>query len=220
MLRYHFIKRILDFIVAFIALIISSPIMALTLLALILSGEFSPILAQWRVGRSGQLFLFYKFRTMKKQNTIGSSLTLANDNRITFLGKILRATKIDEFPQFFNVLNGDISIVGPRPMMPEIFKMYGIDEQQIIASVKPGITGLGSIIFRDEQAILVNSAKPSTVVYKQQIAPVKASLETWYVENQSMLVDFKLLVVTVWSVLYSRTRLVYRLFKNIPRYQL
>ena len=220
MLRYHFIKRTLDFIVALIAILLSSPIMALTLLALILSGEFSPILAQWRVGRSGQLFLFYKFRTMKKQKNKGSSLTLANDSRITFLGKILRATKIDEFPQFFNVLNGDISFVGPRPLMPEIFKIYDLQDQELIGSVKPGITGLGSVVFRNEQTILKNTNQPSEKVYKDIIAPLKADLEKWYVQNQSLTVDFKILVLTVWAVVYSRTKLVYRLFKNLPKYQL
>lgn len=206
---------------AVIAIVLTAPIMALTLFMLVLSGESSPILAQWRVGRSGHLFLFYKFRTMKRLKGAdkGPSLTLANDSRITFLGRFLRFSKIDEFLQFFNVLNGDISFVGPRPLMPEIFKLYDKEDQQIIASVKPGITGLGSVVFRDEQAIMVNSAKSSEQVYKQQIAPVKALLETWYVENQSLLIDFKILVITVWSVLYSRTKLVYRLFKNIPRYQ-
>ena len=222
MFKYHNLKRFLDALVAVIAIVLTAPIMALTIFMLVLSGESSPILAQWRVGRSGHLFLFYKFRTMKrlKGDDKGSSLTLANDARITFLGRLLRASKIDEFPQFFNVLNGDISFVGPRPLMPEIFKIYSKEDQQIIASVKPGITGLGSVVFRDEQSILKNASKPSEVVYKEQIAPAKAYLETWYVENQSFMVDFKILVLTVWSVLYSRTRLVYRLFKNIPRYQL
>ncbi len=157
---------------------------------------------------------------MKKQKNKGSSLTLANDNRITFLGKILRATKIDEFPQFFNVLNGDISFVGPRPLMPEIFKIYDLQDQELIGSVKPGITGLGSVVFRNEQTILKNTNQPSEKTYKNIIAPIKADLEKWYVQNQSLTVDFKILVLTVWAVVYSRTKLVYRLFKNLPKYQL
>lgn len=201
-----------------VGIVIVSPLLALAILALLLSGETSPILAQYRVGLSGRLFIFYKLRTMKKlpKKVSGSSLTSGNDSRITFLGKLLRASKIDELPQLFNVISGDLSLVGPRALMPEIYAMYSYEEQLEISSVRPGITGLGSVLFRDEQYILRKFSQPAEKTYKDKIAPTKAALELWYIDRISFALDFKILVITLWLLFYSRSKIAWRLIKKLP----
>ena len=218
MFTYLNLKRLLDLTFALLGLIIAIPILIIAIFLLFFSGEKSPLFAQYRVGLSGELFLFYKLRTMRKikKGEKNSSLTLADDKRITFLGKFLRATKIDELPQLFNVIYGDLSIVGPRALMPEIFNLYSLSERQQIATIRPGITGLGSIIFRNEQYILRKYNQPSEKTYKDEIAPVKASLELWYIDRMSFSLDLKILFTTLWLLLYSRSKIAYRLIKKLP----
>ena len=218
MFTYYYFKRVVDIITALLGLVVVSPLLAIAIVLLLLSGETSPILMQYRVGVGAKLFRFYKLRTMKRdKDGFSSSLTLANDNRVTFLGRVLRATKIDELPQLFNVINGDLSLVGPRALMPEIFAHYLREDQLIIGSIRPGVTGLGSVIFRNEQYLLRKFSEPSEKTYKERIAPAKAELEKWYISRQGFFLDVKILVITLWLLFYSRSKIAWRLIGRLPK---
>ena len=143
---------------------------------------------------------------LKDSPNMGSgSITLSNDWRVTKPGKFLRKTKINELPQIINILKGDISLVGPRPLVSRTFNAYSKDIQSKIYNVKPGLTGIGSIVFRDEESIIsaVRDKDPH-MFYKQVIAPYKGKLEMWYQSNRSFLIDLKLIFITAW-VIFSQS---------------
>jgi lipopolysaccharide/colanic/teichoic acid biosynthesis glycosyltransferase len=215
---YKIFKRFSDIIFSIFGIIITGPIMLFTIIILYLTGEKKPVFNQLRVGKNKQLFRLYKLRTMNSNGAINSGpITLHNDDRITFLGKFLRWSKIDEFPQFFNVLNGDLSFVGPRPLMPETFYKYKKTTQKKIASIRPGITGAGSVIFRNESFILKTvSQEKQESFYIQNILPYKGQLEEWYIENNSFIMDLKLLIFSVLVIVYSGTKRLNSFFREIP----
>lgn len=146
------------------------------------------------------------------------SITLANDFRVTKVGKFLRKTKINELPQIINILKGDISLVGPRPLVTKTFSAYPKEIQSKIYNVKPGLTGIGSIIFRDEESIIssVENEDPHQF-YKRVIAPYKGDLEIWYQEHRSLILDLKLIFLTAWVVFFSNSRLYEKMFKDLPK---
>ena len=146
------------------------------------------------------------------------SITLQNDFRVTKVGKVLRKTKINELPQIINILKGDISLVGPRPLVTKTFSAYNKEVQAIIYKVKPGLTGIGSIIFRDEESIIskINDEDPHEF-YKRVIAPYKGELELWYQKNQSILLDFQLIFLTAWVILIPKSRLYEKWFRDLPK---
>ena len=215
---YKIFKRFSDIIFSIFGIIITGPIMLFTIIILYLTGEKKPVFNQLRVGKNKQLFRLYKLRTMNSNGAINSGpITLYNDDRITFFGKFLRWSKIDEFPQFFNVLNGDLSFVGPRPLMHETFYKYKKTTQKKIASIRPGITGAGSVIFRNESFILKTvSQEKQESFYIQNILPYKGQLEEWYIENNSFIMDLKLLIFSVLVIVYSGTKKLNTFFKEIP----
>ena len=144
------------------------------------------------------------------------TLTVKNDPRILPFGKFLRKSKINELPQLFNVLLGDMSLIGPRPLTIENFNFYSNDTKNIIQKIKPGLSGIGSIIFRNEEEILNNSV--STIkFYKNIISPYKGSIEIWYADNKNIIIYFILILITIWTVLFPRNRLVWKLFPNLPK---
>jgi lipopolysaccharide/colanic/teichoic acid biosynthesis glycosyltransferase len=153
---YNFFKRILDIIVSLIALIILLPVFIPIIFILRLSGEGEVFYFQERFGIYNSKFQIWKFATMLKNSmNIGTgSITLQNDPRVTKIGSFLRKTKINELPQIINILKGVISLVGPRPLVTKTFTAYNEDVQSKIYNVKPGLTGIGSIIFRDEESII------------------------------------------------------------------
>ena len=160
-----------------------------------------------------------KFATMlKNSENIGSgTITLRNDFRVTKPGKFLRKTKINELPQLVNILFGDISVVGPRPLLKESFESYPAHVQKKIYFSKPGLTGIGSIVFRDEEDILSSlNDKDPHVFYNTVIAPYKGELELWYLKNKSFLTDFKLILVTAWVIFFPKSMIYQKLFKNLP----
>jgi lipopolysaccharide/colanic/teichoic acid biosynthesis glycosyltransferase len=132
------------------------------------------------------------------------------------VGKILRRTKINELPQLLNILIGDMSIVGPRPLTSKSFDFYSFDSQQVIKTVKPGLSGIGSIVFRGEEDI-INSSKASSNFYENVIAPYKGQLEEWYVLNKSLYTYFLAILVTVWTVLVPNTKMIWIVFKDLPK---
>lgn len=141
-------------------------------------------------------------------------ITLRNDPRVTPVGKFLRKSKINELPQIFNVLNGDMSIVGPRPLMEISFKLYSPQVQESIYQTRPGITGIASIVFRDEEKML-SEAKDARSAYAA-IYPYKAKLEMWYQENISFTTDIKIILLTAASILFPAANWVDKIFKNLP----
>ena len=146
------------------------------------------------------------------------SITLQNDYRVTFIGKFLRKTKINELPQIINILKGDMSLVGPRPLVDKTFSAYNNDVQANIYKVKPGITGIGSILFRDEEAIIsaVSDEDPFEF-YKRIIAPYKGEVEMWYQKKCSFYLDIQLILMTAWVILFPKTTLYEKWFSNLPK---
>ena len=213
---YRFLKRITDLLIATIALIILSPLLIPSIIILLLTGEHEVFYFQKRVGYKNRLFNIWKFATMVKNspNMGTGEFTLRNDPRVTPFGKLLRMTKVNELPQIINVFTGDMSIVGPRPLMDVSFKLYPEHVQQSIYNCKPGMTGIGSLIFRDEEKIVSDAADPKAMY--ATIYPYKGALELWYQKKASLYTDFMIIFLTAWSILFPKNGLTHKIFKDLP----
>tara|TARA_B100001778_G_scaffold42253_1_gene30437 strand:- start:1378 stop:2046 length:669 start_codon:yes stop_codon:yes gene_type:complete len=216
---YKLSKRFLDIIVSLFALIILFPLFVTVIIILRLTAEGEVFYFQERIGLNNSRFYIWKFATMLKNSMkMGSgSITLKNDYRVTKVGKFLRKTKINELPQIINILKGDISIVGPRPLVTKTFEAYSDKVQLKIYNVKPGLTGIGSIIFRDEESIIsaIRDEDPHEF-YERVIAPYKGELEMWYQKHNSFILDLQLIFMTAWVILFPKSRLYEKLFKDLP----
>lgn len=211
-------QRIFDIILSGIALLLLLPFLLPLILILRVTGEGEVFFSQERMGKGGSLFSLYKFATMLKDSpNIGSgTLTVQNDPRILPLGNFLRKTKVNELPQLFNVFKGDMSIVGPRPQSLRNFSAYSEDIQKKIILVSPGLTGLGSIFFSNEEAMLT-SAINHDEFYDSVIMPYKGQLEVWYVEHGNIIIDLKIIYATVIKIIFPILRLnLSKLFDGIP----
>ena len=217
---YKFFKRLLDVVVSLVSLIILLPVFIPIIIILKFTAEGEVFFFQERIGINNSRFQIWKFATMLKNSMdMGSgSITLQNDFRVTKTGVFLRKTKINELPQIINILKGDISLVGPRPLVTKTFSAYNEDVQSNIYNVKPGLTGIGSIIFRDEESIIsaVTDEDPHDF-YKRVIAPYKGELEMWYQEHRSLYLDFQLIFMTAFVILVPATRLYEKWFKDLPK---
>ena len=217
---YKFFKRFLDIAVSLITLMILFPVFIIIIIILRFSAEGEVFYFQERYGTNNSKFQIWKFATMLKNSmSMGSgSITLKNDPRVTKIGSFLRKTKINELPQIINILKGDISLVGPRPLVSKTFTAYNEDVQSKIYNVKPGLTGIGSIIFRDEESIIsaVTDEDPHEF-YKRVIAPYKGELEMWYQSNCSFLLDLQLIFMTAWVILVPTSKLYEKWFKDLPK---
>ena len=217
---YKFFKRSLDIVVSFVALVILLPFFIPIIIILRFTAEGEVFYFQERIGINNSKFKIFKFATMLKNSmNMGSgSITLQNDYRVTFVGKFLRKTKINELPQIINILKGDMSLVGPRPLVDKTFSAYNNDVQSNIYKVKPGITGIGSILFRDEEAIIsaVSNEDPFEF-YKRVIAPYKGEVEMWYQKKCSFYLDIQLILMTAWVILFPKTTLYEKWFSNLPK---
>ena len=131
-------------------------------------------------------------------------------------GSFLRPTKLNEFPQVINVLKGDLSIVGPRPLVDRTYNAYPNHVREKIYNVKPGITGIGSIIFRDEEKIISEAEGDPHLFYEKYIAPYKGELELWYQNNRSFLLDLEIIFLTAWVILFPESNLPHTLFQDLP----
>jgi lipopolysaccharide/colanic/teichoic acid biosynthesis glycosyltransferase len=213
---YPVLKRIFDLLLATIALLLLSPVLIPVIIILLFTGEKEVFYFQKRIGFKNKPFDIWKFATMVKNSpNIGTGeITLRNDPRVTPVGRFLRKTKINELPQILNVITGDMSIVGPRPLMEVSFKLYDESSQRLIYSVKPGITGIGSLVFRDEEKILSESSNPRETY--NQLFPYKAALEAWYRQNASLLTDCKIVFLTAWLILFPHSRHVAKMFPGLP----
>jgi lipopolysaccharide/colanic/teichoic acid biosynthesis glycosyltransferase len=212
-------KRIFDLILASIAIIGLSPIFLIIIPILLLTGEHKVFYLQDRVGYKNSYFKIIKFATMLQNSpSIGTgSLTLKNDPRVLPIGKFLRKTKINELPQLFNVILGDLSIVGPRPQMKVDFDKYSDEVKTKIYNVKPGITGVGSIIFRDEESFLSSTDEDPHVFYTKIIAPYKGKVEIWYQDNQSFFLDLKIIFLTIWVIFFPKSKSFEKLLSGMPK---
>ena len=215
---YAAVKRVIDFLVALVALIILTPILIPVVIALRLTGEGEIFYRQKRVGYKNSQFDILKFATMLKNSpNIGTgSLTVRGDPRVTPVGKYLRASKVNELPQLVNVLKGDMSFVGPRPQMQVDYDIYPDHVRETIYDARPGVTGIGSIIFRDEERLLSAPDVDPRKFYEDKIAPYKGELEMWYLKRQSVVTDLRLMFLTVWVVLRPGSSIIYRTFPDLP----
>ena len=210
-------ERFFDVLFSMLALLVLSPLLVLIMLVLKATGEGEVFFLQERIGKSGKVFHLYKFATMLKNSpNIGTgTITVKGDPRVLPVGKVLRKSKINELPQLLNVLRGDMSVIGPRPLTAQTFGSYSAATQAVVREVRPGLSGVGSIIFRGEEDIL-HGASASVDFYNNVIAPYKGSVEEWYVENKGLHTYFLAILVTVWSVLIPTSSLAWRVFKNLP----
>jgi lipopolysaccharide/colanic/teichoic acid biosynthesis glycosyltransferase len=216
---YLAIKRVFDLFFATLALVILFPFLLPIIILLRLTGEGKILYGQDRIGLNCIYFKIWKFATMLENSpNIGTGMiTLRNDPRVTPMGGFLRKSKINELPQILNVLNGTMSIVGPRPTVRKHAEAYPESIRKQVYSSKPGITGLGSIVFRDEEELISSSKLEPFEFYKTVLCPYKAELEIFYLNNKSLLVDIKIIFLTAWVILFPKSDLVYKVFPGLPR---
>jgi len=218
---YLVIKRFADVLISLIAICILSPLLIPIMIGLKITGEGYIFYLQERVGLKNQFFNIFKFATMllNSPNMDGGLITTKKDPRITPMGGFLRKSKINELPQLFNILLGDMSIVGPRPVMKKSFDAYPPHVQKVIYNVKPGLSGIGSIVFRDEEELITeikDKGQDTWHYYKNVIYPHKGELESWYQKNQSFWTDLKIIFATTWVILFPDSDVAYKWFKGIP----
>lgn len=209
--------RIFEVLFSSIALLILSPLLVPVILCLSLTGEREVFYRQERVGFKRKVFKVLKFATMVKNspNLGAGTLTMKDDPRVLPLGRILRKTKINEIPQLLNVFFGDMAIVGPRPLVPNGEKHYGVKNSEIIRSVKPGVTGIGSLVLRDEESYYAHRSD-ALDFYKDVISPYKFILEKWYIERKTIGLDLKILILTILAVLNIDFNL-WNFFPDLPK---
>ena len=190
------VKRIFDFLLSLFGIIILSPIFIIVSIAIKLDSKGSILFLQKRVGRYGKEFNIYKFRTMVTDaEKLGKQITVGKDNRITRVGAFLRKFKIDELPQLFNVLKGDMSLVGPRPEVPKYVALYN-EEQRKVLDVRPGITDMASLRYKDENDILGKVDNPEEY-YINVIMKDKLNLNLEYIEKSNVFFDIYLIIKTI-----------------------
>jgi len=192
------------------------PFCLIIIIILKCTGEGKVFYLQRRIGKNNKPFNIYKFITMRKGSESAGSITYKSDPRILPFGKFLRNTKINEIPQLFNIFKGDISIVGPRPLVEEGFLQYPENVQKLIyKDNKPGLTGMGSLFFCSEEEILTRLNKDIKTAYKEDIMPIKGELELWYREHKNIWVDFKIIILTPLAVGFPNNQLYTKVFNNI-----
>jgi lipopolysaccharide/colanic/teichoic acid biosynthesis glycosyltransferase len=210
-------QRFFDILFSGLALIALSPLLIPIVIALRLTGEGEVFFFQFRIGKGGKSFKLYKFATMlKNSSSLGTgTVTVKNDPRILPMGHFLRNTKINELPQLLNILFGHMSVIGPRPLTNQVYSGHLPETKQMIEKIRPGLSGVGSIVFRDEENILEQNAD-ALDFYKSVILPYKGKLEEWYVANYTITNYFKAIFATVVVVLSSQSTIVWRIFKGLP----
>ena len=219
---YLLIKRIFDIISSAIALLLLSPLFLPIMILLKVTSERQVFYFQERVGMNNKPFKIFKFATMLKNSSKmkGGFITVKNDPRLTFMGGFLRKSKINELPQLFNIFLGHMSVIGPRPVMRVSFESYPENIQKVIYNVKPGLSGIGSIIFRDEEDIISKVQADGGDIwdfYKNTIYPFKGNLELWYHKKKSFVLDLQLIFLTVWVILFPASKLYEKWFKDLPK---
>ena len=211
-------ERFFDIFFSGLALVALLPFLAPIFLILRFSGEGEIFFLQERIGRGGKVFKLYKFATMLKDspNMGTGTVTVKNDPRVLPMGGFLRKTKINELPQLINIFKGDMSVVGPRPQTQRCFDAFPESARNDITKVRPGLSGIGSVVFRSEEDMMHANADPDRL-YDDVIMPYKGKLESWYVRNNSVWNYFLLIALTILVILTRSTRLIYRCYSSLPR---
>jgi len=196
------LKRAVDLLAATCALLVSAPLLLIIAVWIKLDSRGPIFFHQERVGLRGRAFVIYKFRTMFAGATAegGTQITVGADPRITRAGQILRRHKLDELPQFINVLKGEMSIVGPRPEVPRYVALYSPEVRDLVLSVRPGITDLASIEYRDESRLLAAADDPERY-YVQVVLPAKLKYCAQYVNSKSLWLDLVIVGKTIATLL-------------------
>ena len=209
--------RFFDILLSFFTIVILTPFLLPVMVILKFTGEGEIFYIQQRAGRGGTQFGLLKFATMIKDSpNIGAGeITVRDDPRVLPFGGFLRKTKLNELPQLWNILIGDMSVVGPRPMVPNTYASYSEIARATLDTVRPGLTGIGSIIFRDEELYLADLEHPMEF-YKEHIIPYKSDLEIWFVKNNSLWLYIKVIFVTAWVVVLSNSKIAKTAFKGLP----
>ena len=210
-------QRIFDIIFSGIALVLLSPLLLPLMFILRVTGEGEIFFPQSRVGRGGKHFELYKFATMLKDspNMGTGTVTVKNDPRVLPMGGFLRKTKINELPQLINIFNGDMSVIGPRPQTQRCFDAFPLLSQSEIIKVRPGLSGIGSIVFRNEEEMMHANNGPDKF-YDEIVMPYKGKLEEWYVRNLSIGLYFQLILITIYVVLFTSGKTVWAVLKKLP----
>ncbi|MBS1577048.1 MAG: sugar transferase [Bacteroidetes bacterium] len=216
---YSIVKRFFDIVFSLLALIILSPVLIPIIILLLITGEHEVFFRQDRVGYKNKIFRIWKFATMLKNspNMGHGDVTVRNDPRITSVGRFLRMSKLNELPQIINILTGDMSFVGPRPLMKAGYDRYSQELKEKVYNVRPGLTGIGSIVFRDEELIITRSSLPPHECYAKEILPYKGALEMWYQAHQNFFTDLSILFLTGWHIIFHKSDLVNKLFPSLPK---
>lgn len=212
------VTRLLDICFALAGLVAATPIFLVLIPLLYYTGEGAVFYRQTRIGRRGRPFGLLKFATMVKNAASISSgeLTLPNDARVLPVGRVLRKTKLNELPQLINVLTGDISVIGPRPQTERYFNAFNPEQRAYISAVRPGLSGIGSVIFRDEEAIFARVPDPIAFDF-EVIMPYKGEIECWFVAHRSVSLYFQLIAATVVVLLAPNGHFHRRLLMRLPK---
>ncbi|MDI9426629.1 MAG: sugar transferase [Spirochaetota bacterium] len=210
--------RFFDMIFSALAIVVLFPFMIPIMIALKLTGEHYIFYLQPRVGKGGKDFKVLKFATMLKDspNLPGGVLTQKNDPRILPMGRFLRKTKINELPQLANIFIGQMSVVGPRPQARQHYELYSDAVKREIDKVPPGLSGIASIVFRDEEAILDRFETNRDHFHDTIIAPYKGELEVWWVQHRTLANYFKIIIMTVIVLFAPHSRLYHKWFRDLP----
>ena len=210
--------RFFDIFFSLLGILFLGPLLIPISILLLFTGEHKVFYKQNRVGKCGKVFGLLKFATMLEDspNLPGGDITSGNDPRVLKYGNFLRKTKINELPQLINILRGDISIIGPRPLTPKNFQMYNPDVQVMISKVRPGLSGIGSMVFRDEESVIALSPKSSIKCYQEDISPYKGKLQCWFIDNKSFLLYLALILITAWIVVFPKSKIIWKIFPELP----
>jgi lipopolysaccharide/colanic/teichoic acid biosynthesis glycosyltransferase len=209
--------RCFDIAFSSIAIIALIPVWVFVVPILRLTGEGEVFYPQARVGKDGTIFKILKFATMLKESPSlpGGEVTTEGDPRVLPFGRLLRKSKINELPQLINIFFGHMSLVGPRPLTPKQQTHFTSEQKVAIYSMTPGLTGVGSLVFRNEESIMARTGIEYTKVHNEIITPYKGELETWYKRNRSLRLYFTLIIFTAWSVFKPRATFRDK-FRDLP----
>mgnify|MGYP001342836186 CR=1 FL=1 len=209
--------RLFDILLSIIALIILLPILLPICIILGLTGEREIFYLQERVGKDLTKFKLYKFATMLKnsENMGAGAITVKGDPRVLPFGRFLRKSKINELPQLINILIGDMSFIGPRPQVFEVYEQYPFDIKNAIFNIRPGLSGIGSIVFRNEEKIF-EGITDHNLFYNGYIVPYKCELESWYSRNYTIKNYLLMIYLTLWYIFFPSSSLVWKFFQDLP----
>jgi lipopolysaccharide/colanic/teichoic acid biosynthesis glycosyltransferase len=215
---YKFIKRFFDILFSSLGILVFLPFFIPLAILLLVTGEHYVFYLQERIGYKKVRFKIWKFATMLKASPgLGTgSITIRNDWRLTPMGKYLRGSKVNEIPQLLNIFLGDMTIIGPRPLMKVDFDKFTLEVQDYFYNEKPGLTGIASIVFCDEEKFHSETNMDPHEFDKKFIAPYKGALELWYQNNISFKTDFLILFLTLGVIVFPHKDLAHKVFKGLP----